>query len=228
MQLLFSDMNNFQGETSMAGFFGARQQTFALALLSAFALFAHTVPTLAQDAPPARLRGTIEAIDGQVFLVKPQVGESVKVRLIETARKAALIKASLADVKPGSFVGITSAPGDNGSRRALEIHIFPESLRGTGEGHRPWDLGPQTTMTNGNIDTRVNAVAGEDLTVSYKGGSMKIQIVPDTAIVTYTALLPEDIKPGNKAIFIGLKKGEDGILEAAVMSIGRDGLTPPM
>jgi hypothetical protein len=101
-------------------------------------------------------------------------------------------------------------------------------MRGTGEGQRPWDLAPQTTMTNGNIDLRVAAVEGEDLTVSFKAGTAKIEVPPDTMIVAFAESRPDDLKPGNKAILFGLKKGEDGVLEAAAISIGRDGLTPPM
>ena len=220
----------------MALFSRLRQRAFAFALLFGCALFGGFFPALGQglgqglgqDAPPARLRGTIESVDGRLLVIKPQDGASLKVRLVEKARINALVKASLADVKPGTFVGITSAPNDKGGQKALEIHVFPEAMRGTGEGQRPWDLAPQTTMTNGNIDVRVAAVEGEDLTLSFKAGAAKIEVPPDTTIVAFAEFRPDDLKPGNKAILFGLKKGEDGVLEAAAISIGRDGLTPPM
>ncbi len=101
-------------------------------------------------------------------------------------------------------------------------------MRGTGEGQRPWDLGEKSKMTNGNVDVRVDAVAGQELTMSFKGGSSKIVVAPDTAIVAFAPSTPDDLKPGNKVIAFGLKKGDDGALEAGAISIGRDGLTPPM
>ena len=211
----------------MALSFPLRQQAAAFASLLGFAFFACVLPALAQDAP-VRLRGTIESVDGRLLMIKLRDGASVKVRLAEKARISALVKASLADVAPGTFVGITSMPSDKGGQKALEIHIFPEAMRGTGEGQRAWDIAPQTTMTNGNIDLRVAAVAGEDLTLSFKGGTAKIEVPPETTIVAFAESRPDDLKPGNKAILFGLKTGDDGILEAAAIAIGRDGLTPPM
>jgi hypothetical protein len=212
----------------MASVLHFRRQVVALTLLSALALFGWSAPGLAQDAPPARIRGTIESVDGRLVVVKPHNGESLKVRLAENARIAALVPASLADVKTGGFVGITSLPDENGNQKALEIHIFPEALRGTGEGQRPWDLGPKTTMTNGAVELRVDQVASAELTLNFKTGAQKILVTPETVIVAYAAVQPGDLKPGNKAILLGVKKADDGVLEAAVMSIGRDGLTPPM
>lgn len=214
--------------TVLNGFFSTRRQALALALLCGGALLAGSLPAAAQQPVPERLRGTIEAVDGKVLVIKPRVGDSVKVRLTEKARIGALVRASLADVKAGTFVGITSMPDEEGRQRALEIHIFPESLRGTGEGQRPWDLGEKSKMTNGNIDHRVDAVAGQELTMSFKGGSSKIAVTPDTTIVAFARSEPGDLKPGNKVIAFGLKRGEDGTLEAGAISIGRDGLTPPM
>jgi hypothetical protein len=206
----------------------ARRQVLAFALLCGGSLFAGSAPVEAQQNLPERLRGTIESVDGRVLVVKPRAGDSVKIRLAEKARVGALVRATLADVKQGTFVGITSMPDGEGGQKALEIHIFPESLRGTGEGQRPWDLGEKSKMTNGNVDVRVDSVAGQELTLSFKGGASKIGVTPDTTIVAFAPSQPDDLKPGNKVIVLGLKKGEDGTLEAGAISIGRDGLTPPM
>jgi hypothetical protein len=206
-----------------------RIRAIALALLAALALPGWSAPAPAQDGPPpARIRGTIESIDGHLVVIKPRNGESLKVRLVEKARIGALVPATLADVKTGGFVGITSLPDENGNQRALEIHIFPEALRGTGEGQRPWDLGTKSTMTNGAVELRVDQVTGTELTLNFKTGAQKIVVTPETTIVAYAAVQPGDLKPGNKAILLGVKKADDGMLEAAVMSVGRDGLTPPM
>jgi hypothetical protein len=213
----------------MAGPTPFRRQRRAFVLLLALAgVMSQISLAPAEDPLPARIRGTIEAIDGRLITLKPREGETLKVRLTETARIGALVPATLADIKTGGFVGITSLPDENGNHKALEVHIFPESLRGTGEGQRPWDLGPKTTMTNGAVQLRVDQVAGPELTLQFKTGAQKIQVTPETVIVAYAAAEPGDLKPGNKAILFGLKRAADGVIEAAVISIGRDGLAPPM
>jgi hypothetical protein len=116
----------------------------------------------------------------------------------------------------------------DGSQRALEVLIFPEAMRGTGEGHYPWDLRPQSTMTNANVEQTVTGVDGQTLTVKYKGGEKKIIVPPDVPIVTFVPGDKADLKPGTK-IFIGAaKKLPDGTLQAARVNYGKDGLTPPM
>ena len=182
----------------------------------------------AQEAPPVRVRGTIERIDGQNLVVKSRDGAELTVVLADKARIVGIAKASLADVKPGSFVGITGMPQPDGSQRAVEVHVFPEAMRGTGEGHYPWDLQPQSTMTNGNVEQTVAGVDGQTLTLSYKGGEKKIVVTPDTPIVSYLPADKSDLKPGLK-IFIGAaKKQADGTLLAPRVNFGKDGLTPPM
>jgi hypothetical protein len=213
----------------MAGSTPFRRQRRAFVLLLALAGVMSQLSFASAEEPlPARVRGTIEAVEGRLITLKAREGETLKIRLTETARIGALVPATLADVKTGGFVGITSLPDENGNHKALEVHIFPESLRGTGEGQRPWDLGPKTTMTNGAVQLRVDQVAGPELTLQFKTGAQKIQVTPETVIVAYAAAEPGDLKPGNKAILFGLKRADDGIIEAAVISIGRDGLLPPM
>lgn len=213
-----------------------RQQVLAVALLAgaaALGVIPGAIPAAiqgaaAEEALPARLRGTIAAVDGRLLTVTLADGKSLRLRLAQSARMSTQVKASLADVKPGAFVGITSVPDDKGGQKAVEIHVFPDSMRGTGEGQRPWDLMPQSTMTNGNIELRVDAVGGQDLTLSFKGGSARIDVPPQTVIVAFTDFTASDLKPGNKAIFFGLRKADDGVIEAGAVSIGRDGLAPPM
>lgn len=182
----------------------------------------------AQDAPPVRVRGTIERVDGQNLVVKSREGAELTVVLADNARIIGIVKASLADIKPGSFVGITGMPQPDGSQRAVEVHVFPEAMRGTGEGHYSWDLQPQSTMTNGNVEQTVVGVDGQTLTLSYKGGEKKIVVSPDTPIVSYVPADKSELKPGLK-IFIGAaKKQADGTLLAPRVNFGKDGLTPPM
>ena len=130
-------------------------------ILSALVLIGAFSPALAQET--VRLRGTIEGVDGNTYTVKTRDGQTVKVVLGDKPVFVAIVKASMADIKPGTFVGATSLPEPDGSLRAVEVHIFPEAMRGTGEGHRPWDLAPQATMTNANVESAVSAVQGQTL-----------------------------------------------------------------
>jgi hypothetical protein len=174
-----------------------------------------------------RVRGTIESVEGSTYVVKTRDGTEQKIALAPNAQVAGVVKASLADIKPSSFVGVTALPQPDGTQRALEVHIFPESMRGTGEGHFPWDLRPNSTMTNGNIADAVTAVDGQTLTVKYKDGEQKI-FVPTTApIVSYIAGDKSDLEVGAK-VFIVAAKQPDGTLQGRAWRAGRDGVTPPM
>ena len=139
--------------------------------------------TLAQDT--VRVRGTIERLDGSTYVVKTRDGAELKVAVADNPQIAGVVKASLSDIKQGSFVGVTAMPQADGSQRALEVHIFPEAMRGTGEGHYPWDLRPQSTMTNANVEQVVTATDGQTLTLKYKDGEKKIFVPANTPIVVY-------------------------------------------
>ncbi len=180
---------------------------------------------LAQDT--VRVRGAIESIDGSTYAIKSRDGADLKVTLADNAQIAAVIKASLADIKPGLFVGVTAMPQADGSHSALEVHIFPEAMRGTGEGHYAWDLRPQSTMTNANVDQVVAGVDGQTLTLKYKNGETKIFVPADTPIVAYVKGDNNDLKPGAK-VFIAAIKQPDGTLQGRAWRVGRDGVTPPM
>ena len=181
----------------------------------------------AQEAPPVRIRGTIERIDGPIFVVKNRDGAELKLTVADKPSIASLVKASLSDIKPGSFVGVTAMPQADGSHSALEVHIFPESMRGTGEGHYPWDLRPQSTMTNANVEQVVTAVDGQTLTLKYKDGEKKIFVPANTPIVVYAPGDTSDIKVGAKVFIVAVKQ-LDGTLQGRAWRVGRDGVTPPM
>jgi hypothetical protein len=183
-------------------------------------------PAWAQDT--VRVRGTIERVDGNHLIVKSRDGAELKIGLAEKALIVAIVKAALSDIKQGSFVGVTGMPQADGSQRAIEVHIFPESMRGTGEGHYPWDLRPNSTMTNANVEHMVTGVDGHTLSVKYKDGEKKLIVPPDATIVTYTPGDKSELKPGTKVFIGAAKKLPDGSLETPRVNYGKDGLTPPM
>ena len=156
-------------------------------LLVAATTLAFCAQALAQSAPPATARATIESVsaDGETLSVRTRAGEQETVRLKPTTRVILVVPAALADIKPGSFVGVAALPGEGNELKAMEVHIFPEAMRGTGEGFRPFDLAPKSSMTNGNIAARVDAAAGPKLTVTYKGGEQTIVVDPKTPIVAF-------------------------------------------
>ena len=180
----------------------------------------------AQDT--MRVRGTIARVEGPVYVIKTRDGAELKVALAEPGLVVALVKASMADIKPGLFVGSTGMPQPDGSQKAIEVHIFPEAMRGTGEGHYPWDLQADSTMTNANVEESVTGVDGQTLTLKYKTGEKKIVVTPQTVIITYTPGDKNELRPGTK-IFIGAAKRQaDGTLLTPRINYGKDGLTPPM
>jgi hypothetical protein len=192
-----------------------------VALLSAMSSVA-----LAQET--VRVRGTIEGVAGNVYTVKTRTGDTVKVALGDKPVFVAIVKASMADIKPGTFVGATAMPASDGSLEAVEVHIFPEAMRGTGEGHRPWDLAPQTTMTNANVETAVTGVKGQTLTLKYKDGEKTLQVTPQTAVVTFAPGDPAELKPGTGIFIAAAQKQPDGSLQTQRINYGKGGLTPPM
>jgi hypothetical protein len=193
---------------------------------SSVALLCFTASAWAQDT--MRVRGTVEGMDGPVYLVKTRSGDTVKVALTDKPLFVAMAKASMADIKPGMFIGTTAMPQADGSLRAVEVHIFPEAMRGTGEGHRPWDLEPQSTMTNANVEAAVAGVSGQTLTMKYKGGEKTVVVTPETVVVTYAPGDQAEVKPGTKIFVAAAEKKPDGTLQTARITYGKDGLVPPM
>ena len=175
-----------------------------------------------------RIRGTIERVDGPVYVIKNRDGAEVKLTVTDPPLFVAIVKATMDDIKPGMFVGATGMTQPDGSQKAIEVHIFPESMRGTGEGHYDWDLKPNTKMTNANVDQTVAGVDGPVLSVKYKDGEKKVMVTPETAVVTFVAGSKEDLKPGIKVFVGAAKKQPDGTVQTPRITYGKDGLTPPM
>jgi hypothetical protein len=196
---------------------------FAVAMVAASSLYA-----IAQQPPsPTRVRGTIEGVAGDVLDVKSRSGEDFKLRMASDMRLVGLTKISLSDIKVGSFIGATTVPGPDGTNNAVEVHVFPEEMRGTGEGSRPFDLRPNSTMTNATVAESVVGNDGHTLLVKYKEGEKKVVVSPDTPVVTYVPAEKSELKAGAKVI-ASFKKLPDGSFEANRISVGLNGLTPPM
>jgi hypothetical protein len=203
-----------------------RKTVSAAAFVVVAALAATTA--LAQAPDIVRVRGTIESVDGSMLNVKSRDGATLKVKAADNAVVLAVVKATLADVKPGSFVGITAMPQPDGTQKAVEIHIFPEAMRGTGEGHRPWDLMPNSTMTNANIDSEVASTDGKTLVLKYKDGEKTIAVPSNVIVVTYVPAAMTDLKPGEKIFVAAANKQPDGTLVAPRITVSRAGVVPPM
>ena len=197
-----------------------------MSLVGSLLLVLAASATWAEDT--VRVRGTIERVEGKTLVVKSRDGGEVKVVPADNAAVVGIVKASLSDIKPGSFVGVTGMPQADGSQKAIEVHIFPEAMRGTGEGHRQWDLQPQSTMTNANVEKTVAGVDGRTLTLKYKDGEKKIVVPPDIPIVSFVPGDKTELKPGVKIFVAAATQASDGTLQAPRVNYGKDGLTPPM
>jgi hypothetical protein len=189
--------------------------------------FALVAPLLWAQEATVRVRGTIERAEGGTYFVKSRDGAELRLKLAPKASIVALIQASLADIKQGSYVGVAAMPLADGSQKALEVHIFPEVMRGTGEGHRGWDLQPSSTMTNGNVEKASASSDGQVLTLNYKDGEKQIVVPTGTPIVSYVPGDVDELKAGARIFISAAKKLSDGSLEAARVNVGR-GVTPPM
>jgi hypothetical protein len=182
----------------------------------------------AQQAPPTRIRGTIEAVDGPVLSIKTREGTDVKVRMTDNVAVFAVVKTELSQIKEGSYIGVSAMAQPDGTQKAFAVHIFPENQRGAAEGFRPWDARPNSTMTNATVAETVKGTDGQNILVKYKDGEKKVVVPPDTPIVTFVASDKSEVKAGAKLIIFGATKKDDGTLEANRINVGRDGITPPM
>jgi hypothetical protein len=193
-------------------------------LAASLGLVAATAIAVAQT--PVRVRGTIEQVDGNTLSIKAKDGTPLKLVLADNAVVVAIMKRSLDDIKKGEFVGSAATSNGDGTWTALEVHIFPESMRGTGEGHRPWEA-PRSSMTNATVVDKVRAMEGHTMTLQYKGGEQKIVVTDKTPIVGYEPGNRDDLKPG-KAIFVAAAtKAEDGSLRAPRINVEKTA-PPPM
>jgi len=171
-----------------------------------------------------RVVGTIERVDGRTLVVNTKQGE-MKVSVTDKATVFGVVNATLADIKPGAFIGVGAMPQPDGSQKAIQVMIFSESQRGTGEGHRPW-VRPGSTMTNATVETTVRSVDGEVVMVKYKGGEKKVIVPPEATIRAYVVGDRSELKPGAAIAIVRAEKNSDGRLEAARVNVGRNGVVP--
>lgn len=203
---------------------GLTMTLIKMTVAGTFALLFGATIAIAQTPQVVRVRATIESVDGSMLTAKSRDGVEMKIKLADNAPVNEVVKVPLSDVKPTSYVAITAMPQPDGSQKATAIIIFPEAMRGVGDGHRPWDFVPNSTMTNGAVDSSVASVNGEKLVVKYKDGEKTVLITPQTIIATYAKKSLADLKPGEKIFISSAKKNPDGTLEASNVSFGNYGV----
>src|SRR6202051_408584 len=201
-----------------------RTTAIRAALVLVAALAATAAP--AQAPQTVRLRGVIEKGGGNTVTAKSDKGDALPLNLADKMLVVAVVKASLADIKDGDFIGSGAMPQPDGSQKAIEVHIFAESMRGTGEGFRPWDGAPNSTMTNGTVGNTVTGVDAPVITVKYKDGEKKIIVGPDVPIVRYEIADMNAVKPGVAFTVVAATKQPDGSFNISRINVGRDGGVP--
>ena len=202
---------------------------FKIAVVTALALFFAVSIGAAQQPPTVRIRGEIQAVDGSMLTIKARNGDIMKIKLADNARITAMVKASLADIKQGTFIGVTAMPQPDGSQKAIGLHIFMDAQRGVVPARfSPWDREPGSTMTNADVESTVAGVDGQVIMVKYPEGEKKVIVPPDTPVVRFVPGNASDLKPGAKMIIIAGQKQPDGTVVAPAINVGRDGAAPPM
>lgn len=201
-----------------------------LILLAALASAAVTTVASAQTPPAAlvmsRVRGTVTAADKDGFTVSTKAGDKVTTKLGGNATFTWIEPISVTAIKPGSFIGTAAMSQPDGTLKALEIQVFPESMRGVGEGHRPWDFGPDSSMTNGTVGD-LKVANGRTLTLTYKGGEQKVYVPPKAPVITYAPATEAALRKGAHIIAI-VQTAADGTMTAVRVSVGKGKLVPPM
>jgi hypothetical protein len=190
----------------------------AVALLFAASFAAAQAPQM------VRVRATLEDVSAPMLTAKSRDGAEMKIKLADNAPVNEVVKASLSDIKADSYIAVTAMPQPDGTQKAVAILIFPEAMRGVGEGHRPWDLEPNSTMTNATVADQVAGTDGQTVTVKYKDGDKKILVTPATIIVTYKKSTASELKAGQKIFVAAAKKLDDGTLEAPNVAYGDVGV----
>jgi hypothetical protein len=195
-------------------------------LIGAAIAVALIVTSVQAQQKPVRVVGTIVGVDGPTIVVKPRgKGDEQRVRLTDKAGVFGVVRATLADIKPGAFIGVGAMPQADGSQKAIRVMIFAETQRGTGEGHRPWSR-PGSTMTNATVDTTAAGVDGQVLRVKYKGGEQRIVVGPDATINAYVVGERSELKPGANIAINAANVNADGSLEASRINVGRGDVIP--
>jgi hypothetical protein len=195
--------------------------------IAALVIAATSAAVLAQT-PPTRIRGTLEQVDGNLLTIKTRAGETMKVKIPDNVVVVGIAKASMADITNGKFIGTTTVGQKDGALVAEEVHIFPESMRGTGEGHRDWDLRPESKMTNANVANVKNMGDGRVMTVQYKGGEKQVLVTPRTSVVSFEPASRSELKPGTGVFINNAEKQPDGTYTAPRVNVGLKGQIPPM
>ena len=190
----------------------------AVALLFAASFAAAQAPQM------VRVRATLENVSVPMLTAKARDGAEMKIKLADNAPVNEVVKASLSDIKADSYIAVTAMPQPDGTQKAVAILIFPEAMRGVAEGFRPWDLEPNSTMTNATVAEQVKSTDGQTITVKYKDGDKKVLVTPATIIVTYKKAAASDLKAGQKIFVAAAKKLDDGTLEAPNVAYGDVGV----
>jgi len=197
----------------------------AVLVLPSMLLATHTV--LAQPSgSPTRLRGKVDSVSGDTLQLILRSGDKVSAKLSANTRFVWLTEAKLSEVKKGSYVGTAAVSQPDGTLKALELQVFPESMRGVGEGSRDWDLGTGSSMTNGTVGNMV-AANGRTITITYNGGEKHVLVPDNVPVVTYSPADRAALAPGANILVIGMRAA-DGSVTANSISVGKNGLVPPM
>lgn len=218
------------------------RMAFIAASMLSFAASAETA-TPATPATPEHVRGQVVSVDGSTLTVKSHDGKTTKLTIADDVKVSVAEKSDMSDVKDGTFIGTTAVAGKDGTLRAIEVHVFPDSMRGTGEGHRPWDLRPGSSMTNATVskidesgggqsastmtNATVSKVAGRKLSLTYKDGEKTVVVPSNAKVVKIEPGDRSQLKPGVHLFAVATKQ-PDGSLRAQRLTIGKDGLVPPM
>lgn len=198
-----------------------------LRILAALAACLFALSAAAQSGPPTRIRGVIEAVSGNTLTVKTREGPQVEIGLDEKLTVSTVKNVPLSSVDSNNFVGIATRTGADGKPEALEVLVFPEAMRGAGEGHYAWDLEPGSMMTNGTVSAAVQENTGRDLTVAYKGQSIAIRVPPEAPVVTFVPAQRAGLKPGERVLLSAVRNAEGHFVTGRV-TVSKDGVAPPM
>jgi hypothetical protein len=199
----------------------------ALAFATALIPMALVSASAFADGTPVRVRGSVVSLEGTKLVVHAKDGKDITVNLSDNYAALAVVKSSMADIKEGTFIGTATVTQPDSTLRSLEVVVFPDKMRGTGEGHYPWDLGSNSMMTNATVANAVKGVEGQTITVTYKGGEKKIDVPANVPVVTIVPATKEEIKPG-AIVFVPTMRQTDGALNGGAVLFGKDGVIPPM
>jgi hypothetical protein len=207
-------LSHHNGRLALA--FAAALIPMALVSASAFA-----------QGSPVRVRGSVVSLEGTKLVVHAKDGKDITVTLNDNFAALAVVKSSMADIKEGTFIGTATVTQPDSTLRSMEVVVFPDKMRGTGEGHYPWDLGSNSMMTNATVSNAVKGVEGQTITVTYKGGEKKIEVPANVPVVTIVPATKEEIKPG-AIVFVPTMRQADDSLKGGAVLFGKDGVIPPM